>query len=64
LPKGVSGRGVGTLTPEIRFDGSIYLLMPQLMATLSFGGLGEKVGSIANDRDKIIRAIDTLLAGV
>ena len=57
-------RRIQSLNPEIRIEGETYVLMPQLLASFSIQELGERVGSAADERDTIVRAIDTLLAGV
>jgi toxin CcdB len=55
---------VRTLNPEVRIGGAAFVLMPQLLATLTLDELGERVGSVDHMRDAIVRAIDMLLAGV
>ena len=64
LPAKSGLRPIKSLNPEIWIDGEAYFLMPQLLATFSIKELGDRIGSVADERDKIIRAIDTLLAGV
>lgn len=58
------GSGAGSLNPELIVNGTTYVLMTEYAASLTLPELGELIGSVAEDRDKIIRAVDTLLAGV
>lgn len=58
------GAGASSLNPEMTVNGCTYVMMTEYIASLAIQELGEKIGSVAADRDKIIRAIDTLLAGV
>ena len=64
LPAGRAGRTVRILNPEVEIGGAAFVLMPQLLATLTLDQLGERVGSVEHMRDAIVRAIDMLLAGV
>jgi toxin CcdB len=64
LPAGAAGRPMRGLNPEISFGEEAVVLMPQLLATLTIAELGVPAGSIAHMRDTVIRAVDTLLAGV
>jgi hypothetical protein len=52
------------LNPEIRLGEEVFVLMPQLLATLTIGELGRPVGSIGHTRDTVTRAVDMLLSGV
>lgn len=63
LPAGAAGRPMRVLNPEITFGDERFVLMPQLVATLSVGELGPPIGSIAHMRDTLIRAVDMLLSG-
>lgn len=62
LPKGAAGRPMHRLNPAI--EGKAYVMMPQLLATISLDELGQPMSSIAAHRDDVTHAIDTLLAGV
>ncbi len=64
IPEGKIGRTASTLNPKMIVGGDAYTLMPQVLATLTLAELNQKIGSLADERDKIIRAVDTLLAGV
>ncbi len=55
---------IARLNPVIQVDGAPHVLMPQLMASLPTTALRQPVGDIAEHRDTITRAIDTLLSGV
>lgn len=59
LPEPIRG-----LTVPVEIAGARHLLMPQLMATLTVAELGERVGSIADRRDGIVRACDLLFTGI
>lgn len=52
------------LNPEVRIGDTTFVLIPQFMATLAIGELGERMGSIAHLRDEVTRAVDILLGGV
>jgi toxin CcdB len=60
----VQGAEVQSLNPKLAADGEILVLMPQLTATLTLSELGERVESLAHERDAITRAVDALLSGV
>ena len=64
LVSGAAGRPVGVLNPELTVQCVRVVLMPQLLATLTLGELGQPVGSLAEMRDAVVRAVDTLVAGV
>lgn len=64
LPETAGVPAMRGLNPAVRVEGQSFRLMPQLMATLTLAELGPPVGSVAAARDEIVRAIDTLLAGV
>ncbi|GGE50901.1 hypothetical protein GCM10011360_42400 [Primorskyibacter flagellatus] len=53
-----------SLNPEIIIGDEVYVLMPQLVATLTQTELGTRIGSLAVYRDEITRALDTLLSGI
>lgn len=61
---GTAGTPLRGLNPEIRRDDEAFVLMPQLLATLTIAELGRPVGSIAEQRNTITRAVDTLLSRV
>jgi toxin CcdB len=55
---------VKTLNPLFSIDGGEYVLMTQNMASVPNAQLRAPVGTLATQRDHIIRAIDALLSGV
>lgn len=64
LPADLAAVPASHLNPEIVFDTTRLLLMPQLMATLSPAELGSVLGSLEHERDRILRAVDVLLTGI
>ena len=64
LPRGTGGRGLRSLNPEVVIGDETLVLMPQLLATLTVGELGERVGSLTHSSDEIVRALDALLSGI
>jgi toxin CcdB len=64
LPAGQAGRAMRWLNPEFRVGAATLVLMPQLAATLALSELGERVASLAHERDAIVRALDMLVAGI
>lgn len=63
LPPAEAGPPLPGLTVDLELAGEPLRLMPQLMATLTLGELGARLGSLAPGRDAIIRACDVLLLG-
>lgn len=55
---------VGRLLPAVRHGGDEFLLALELMTSVSTGALRQKLGSIAQHRDDITRALDWLFTGV
>lgn len=64
LAAGTAGRPVHGLNPEIDIAGQTFVLMPQLLATLTIPELGQPVGSVTGMRDPITRSVDALMSGV
>ena len=64
LPQASVERILRTLNPEVRLGEDIYLLMPQLSATLTLAELNDRIGSLAAMRDEITRALDALISGL
>lgn len=65
IPKGVAPPiSVKTLNPLFSIDGGEYVLMTQNMASVPNVQLRAPVGTLATQRDHIIRAIDALLSGI
>jgi hypothetical protein len=55
---------VGRLLPIVQHDGSEFLLALELMTTVPIRVLRQNLGSIAQYRDDITRALDWLFTGV
>ncbi|WP_422027227.1 CcdB family protein [Roseovarius sp.] len=64
IPAGKVKRVLRSLNPTVSLGEETYLIMPQLVATLTLAELGERIGSLSMMRDQITRAVDALLSGV
>lgn len=64
IPQDRIGAPLRTLNPVIQIGDTAYCVMPQLVATLTLGELGVRIGSLAMHRDEIVRAVDALLSGI
>lgn len=64
LPAEAVKNAISALNPQVEYGGGKWLVLPQLMATLTVAELGERVGSLATNRDEITRAVDALLSGI
>lgn len=64
LPRSAVRGAVGRLLPLVTLDGQEYLVALELIATASLKSLGKPIGSIAECRDQITRALDWLFTGV
>jgi toxin CcdB len=53
-----------TLNPVFSIAGDAFVLMTQAMASVPLIQLRDPVGSLADQRDDIVRAIDALLSGI
>lgn len=51
------------LTPVLQFDGDSYVLMTPQLAGISRSELGTPAGSLAEERQTILAAMDFLLTG-
>jgi len=60
---GLMKKPVSHLTPEISFDGDKYVLMTPQLAGISRTELGSVAGSLAEERQTILAALDFLLTG-
>ena len=56
-------RSIPALNPTMVFDGSTVFVAAQLLATVGLDELAEPIGSLADEQDRIVRAIDALLSG-
>lgn len=52
------------LTPKVEFDDQEWIVRVQELAAVMRGELKEQVGSLADYRDQIKRALDILIDGV
>ena len=52
------------LNPPVTVDGESYVMIAQEVVTVRKSALGKPCGSIANERDKIIAALDLLFTGI
>ena len=60
-----SGRvAVRHLNPKVDFGGRVFMLSPQQIAAVAVAELGEPLGTLDHERDRITRAIDMLLSGI
>lgn len=58
------GEPASRLRPLIRHDGQDFIVLMRLLGTLPVRVLRHSVGSIAEYRDELIRAIDWLFRGI
>lgn len=58
------GKIFSPLNPIFDVDGTPVMLLTTQIATVPRRILKDRVGALARDRDRIVRAIDTLLLGV
>jgi toxin CcdB len=54
---------VSHLTPEVSFEGDPYLLIAPQLAGVNRAELGSLAGSLAEERQTILAALDFLLTG-
>jgi toxin CcdB len=54
---------VSHLTPTVSFDGEAYVLMTPQLAGIARADLGAQAGTLVNERETIIAAVDFLLTG-
>jgi toxin CcdB len=65
VPQAVAPRiPMKTLNPVLPFNGAAFVLMTQIMASIPVAEMGRSVGTLAVERDQIVRAIDALLSGI
>ncbi len=58
------GRSMDTLVPTISVEGKTYLMVTPQLSAVARRELGPVVADASRDRQKIIAALDFLLAGV
>lgn len=56
--------GLGRLTPEVEYEGNIYLLLMPQLASVPARILEKPIGSLEHLRDEIIGALDFAITGV
>lgn len=54
---------VSHLTPTVMFDAEAYVLITPQLAGIARSELGARAGTLLNEREKILSAIDFLVAG-
>jgi toxin CcdB len=60
---GLTKKPVSHLTPEIPFSGDRYVLMTPQLAGVSLSDLGPVAGTLVEERQAILAAVDFLLMG-
>jgi toxin CcdB len=60
---GLTKKPVSHLTPEVTFGGERYVLMTPQLAGINRSELGSHAGSLAEERQAILAAIDFLVTG-
>ncbi|MDB5376245.1 MAG: CcdB-like protein [Rubritepida sp.] len=63
LPPAAVPLPVRDLHPRFEIEGEPFLMATQLLGAIPRRELGRSVGSLAEHRDEITRALDTLLIG-
>lgn len=63
IPLLADDTAVKDLNPELLHDGKPWVLATRLMAAVRRSSL-RRVGTVADQRDRITRAVDVLMAGV
>jgi toxin CcdB len=64
LPRNDAPEPARTLNPIYEIGGKDHVLTTQFMSAVRAADLGPAIGSLSNQRDEIVRAIDLLLTGV
>jgi toxin CcdB len=52
------------MTPQIEFEGAVYLLMTPLLAGLSRADLGPECGDLSENRNALLASMEFLLTGI
>jgi len=63
IPLRENGKAIKHLNPEFIIDDKKYLLVTQELAGISTSALGEKCGSLKDQRSEIIAALDFMVSG-
>ena len=64
VPRTMMRASITSLNPPLQIAGEAWVLLPQQIATVSLRALGETVGTLADQGERITRAIDFLFGGV
>jgi toxin CcdB len=60
---GLARKPLSHLTPALLFDGDTYLLMTPQLAGIARADLGPQAGTLLDQRERIVAAVDFLLSG-
>ena len=60
---GLARKPLSHLTPTLSFEGDTYLLMTPQLAGIARADLGPRAGSLVDQREQIMAAVDFLLTG-
>ena len=60
---GLAKKPLSHLTPALSFDGDTYLLMTPQLAGIARADLGPQAGTLSDQREKIVAALNFLLTG-
>ncbi len=63
LPEGHAPRPIADLNPVFTIGDGRHVLITQALASISRHALKSRIGTLADERDRITRALDTLLTG-
>ena len=63
-PEVLGGKPAETLNPELEVEGRKFLMLTPELAGVPRKALGERVASLANDRGRIIAALDLAITGI
>lgn len=64
VPIDPSLKPISRVNRELTFNSEVFLFMPQLMAAVRTRDLGDPLGNIADQRDRIVGSLDVLFVGV
>lgn len=60
---GLARKPLSHLTPALSFDGDTYLLMTPQLAGIARADLGPQAGTLLDQREQIVAAVEFLLTG-
>lgn len=63
LPTGSAPMQIDRLNPKLVFDGEEYVLMTDLVSSVPRRALGEPLGNLSSEHDRITAALDMLFYG-